>query len=89
FLRQEPRPRLFVAGGTGLAPFLSMLEAIAAREGAAMQPTTLLLGVRTSAHLFALERIEQLKQRLPALEVRLAAEAEPGDACHGGYATDL
>jgi benzoate/toluate 1,2-dioxygenase reductase component len=89
FLRQEPRPRLFVAGGTGLAPFLSMLEAIAAREGAAMQPTTLLLGVRSGAHLFALERIEQLKQRLPALEVRLAAEAEPGDACHGGYATDL
>src|SRR3546814_16999761 len=28
FLRHEARPRLFIAGGTGLAPFLAMLESI-------------------------------------------------------------
>jgi ferredoxin-NADP reductase len=28
FLRADDRPRLFVAGGTGLAPFLAMLRAI-------------------------------------------------------------
>lgn len=89
FLRHEERPRLFVAGGTGLAPFLSMLDAIALHEGEHMRPTTLLLGVRTGAHLFALDRLEALRKRLPRLDVRLAAETDPVDACHGGYATDL
>lgn len=89
FLRREERPRLFVAGGTGLAPFLSMLDAIASGEAGRMHPTTLLLGVRTGAHLFALDRLAQLRERLPALDVRLAAETDPVDACHGGYATDL
>jgi benzoate/toluate 1,2-dioxygenase reductase component len=89
FLRNEERPRLFVAGGTGLAPFLSMLDAIAGDEVACLQPTTLLLGVRTGAHLFALDRLAALRERLPALDVRLAAETDPVDACHGGYATDL
>ena len=89
FLRDEPRPRLFVAGGTGLAPFLSMLEAIVADEKSASVPTTLLLGVRTGEHLFGIEQLNALRARLPSLDVRLAAETAPADACHSGYATDL
>ncbi|RYZ13116.1 MAG: 2Fe-2S iron-sulfur cluster binding domain-containing protein [Comamonadaceae bacterium] len=91
FLRHEPRPRLFVAGGTGLAPFLSMLEAIAAdsRAPAARPPTTLLLGARSGEHLFALDQLERLRERLPDLQVKLAAETAPPEQCHAGYATDL
>ena len=89
FLRDETRPRLFVAGGTGLAPFLSMLEAIAADERRASVPTTLLLGVRSGEHLFGIEQLDAFRERLPALDVRLAAETAPVDACHSGYATDL
>lgn len=89
FLRDEPRPRLFVAGGTGLAPFLSMLEHIAGDTALQAQRTTVLLGVRTGAHLFAQEELEALRQRLPELDIRLAAESEPAASCHTGYATDL
>jgi 3-phenylpropionate/trans-cinnamate dioxygenase ferredoxin reductase subunit len=89
FLREEERPCLFVAGGTGLAPFLSMLEKMAAGTGKPAQPTTLLLGVRSGSHLFALEQLERLRRQLPSLDVRLAAEQDPGDGCLQGYATDI
>jgi 3-phenylpropionate/trans-cinnamate dioxygenase ferredoxin reductase subunit len=89
FLRDEERPRLFVAGGTGLAPFLSMLSRIATEEGAAKQPTTLLVGVRTGEHLFAVDEIQRLRERVPNLDVQFAAEANPGEQCSEGYATDL
>ncbi|WP_144639302.1 2Fe-2S iron-sulfur cluster-binding protein [Bordetella genomosp. 13] len=89
FLRDEDRPRLFVAGGTGLAPFLSMLAALAENPGARAIPTTLLVGVRSGAHLFALEQLGALRAAWPELQVRLAAEAEPQGDCHQGYATDL
>jgi 3-phenylpropionate/trans-cinnamate dioxygenase ferredoxin reductase subunit len=90
FLRDEPRPRLFVAGGTGLAPFLSMLETIASSEGADRWPTTLLLGVRTSDHLFALDQLAALQTRCPKLSVRVAAEFNADQRCHhSGYATEL
>ncbi len=89
FLRDESRPRLFVAGGTGLAPFLSMLESISEIEKERAIPTALLLGVRTGAHLFALAQLAALREKLPALQVRFAAELDPAEDCHAGYATDL
>ncbi|KDB93245.1 oxidoreductase, FAD-binding domain protein, partial [Bordetella bronchiseptica D993] len=89
FLRSEARPRLFIAGGTGLAPFLSMLQAIAADPAQQEIPTTLLVGARSGAHLFALDQLAALRERWPALQVRLAAESEPRGECHTGYATDL
>lgn len=89
FLRDEERPRLFVAGGTGLAPFLSMLAAIAASLAKQRQPTTLLAGVRSFRHLFAVEELEQLRKRLPNLTLHFAAETDAAKRCHPGYATDL
>lgn len=89
FLRDEPRARLFVAGGTGLAPFLSMLESIAADPARQAHPTTLLMGVRTPAHLFAASELESFRQRLPNLVLRFAAESQATDVCSAGYATDL
>jgi len=89
FLRKEARPRLFVAGGTGLAPFLAMLESVADDPAERQIPTALLVGVRTGAHLFAQSQLQALKQKWPSLQVRLAAEAEPAESCHTGYATEL
>lgn len=89
FLRDEDRPRLFVAGGTGLAPFLSMLEAIASDARHAALPTTLLMGVRSGAHLFGVDEIERLRAKLPALAIEYTAEADPAALCRSGYATDL
>ncbi len=89
FLRSEARPRLFIAGGTGLAPFLSMLDRLADSDAERRIPTALLLGVRTGAHLFARDEIERIRARWPELQVRYATESAPLDACHTGYATDL
>ena len=89
FLRDEARPRLFIAGGTGLAPFLSMLESIVSKPEQMAISTTLLVGVRTGSHLFALDQLQHLVERWPELTVRYAAECDPVEGCHNGYATEL
>jgi benzoate/toluate 1,2-dioxygenase reductase subunit len=89
FLREEQRPRLFVAGGTGLAPFLAMLKRLAADGAERIVPTRLLVGVRTGRHLFATEELRQLQQRLQGLTIDYAAECDADHGCHSGYATDL
>jgi benzoate/toluate 1,2-dioxygenase reductase component len=88
FLRADDRPRLFVAGGTGLAPFLAMLSAIGSGKYLTA-PTHLLIGVRTGEHLFAKDEIAALQREFPALDVRYAAESCAPDGCHLGYGTDL
>jgi benzoate/toluate 1,2-dioxygenase reductase component len=87
FLRHEDRPRLFVAGGTGVAPFLSMLRSLRAEPGTAR--TTVLIGARTPQHLFALDEIRELGERLQGLDLQIAVETDPQPGCHAGYATDL
>lgn len=87
FLRQEDRPRLFVAGGTGVAPFLSMLRAMAADPPA--QRTTFLIGARTPEHLFALDELKDLERQLHGMELQIAVERNAQPGCHAGYATDL
>lgn len=87
FLRQEERPRLFVAGGTGVAPFLSMLRSMAVRPPA--QRTTIVIGARTPGHLFALNELKQLGEQLERVDLRIAVEQDPQPGCHAGYPTDL
>jgi benzoate/toluate 1,2-dioxygenase reductase component len=64
YLREPQRPILFLAGGTGVGPILSMLEHLAAR-GANEQPVQLVYGVRDDADLVEVERIEALGARIP------------------------
>lgn len=87
FLRDEERPRLFVAGGTGVAPFLSMLRSMAAKPSA--QPTTVLIGARTAGHLFAIDELNSLREQLQGVNLQIAVEQEASEGCHQGYATDL
>lgn len=87
FLRDEDRPRLFVAGGTGVAPFLSMLRSLAARPSS--QRTTLLIGARTPGHLFALDEVQALRDQLNGLDLQIAVEQDAQPGSHHGYATDL
>lgn len=87
FLREEERPRLFVAGGTGVAPFLSMLRTLAAQPRS--QRTTFLIGARTPGHLFALDEVNALRERLDGMDLQVAVEQDAQPGCHQGYATDL
>ncbi|MDB5607388.1 MAG: protein BenC [Bradyrhizobium sp.] len=64
YLRAPRRPILFLAGGTGVGPILSMLEHLAAR-GANDQPVRLIYGARDDADLVEVERIEALRARIP------------------------
>lgn len=87
FLRDESRPRLFVAGGSGMAPFLSMLRGMG--SAARSVPTTVLIGARTPGHLFALDELQTLRSEMPQLQIKLAVEQGTGPQDHAGYPTDL
>ena len=63
------RPRWLVAGGTGLAPLLSLLRRMA--EWADTQPVRLFFGVNREGELFALDELKQLQADLPQLQVTL------------------
>lgn len=63
YLRAVTRPLLFLAGGTGLAPFLSMLEVLA-RQGTA-QPVHMIYGVTRDQDLVLVERLQEYARRVP------------------------
>lgn len=63
------RPRWFVAGGTGLAPMLSMLRRMA--EFQEPHPARLYFGINRAEELFCQAELEALKAELPQLQVIL------------------
>jgi benzoate/toluate 1,2-dioxygenase reductase subunit len=63
YLRDVQRPLLFLAGGTGLAPFLSMLEVLARSHS--QQKVHLVYGVTRDLDLVQVEAIEAYVARLP------------------------
>ncbi|CAK0777526.1 Methane monooxygenase component C [Azospirillaceae bacterium] len=63
------RPRWFVAGGTGIAPMLSMLRRMA--EFQEPHEARLYFGVNHESELFALDDLERLKNELPQLKITL------------------
>lgn len=80
WLRPADAPLLCIAGGSGLAPILAVLEQARA-EGVA-RDVTLFFGARTRADLYALDRIEALKAGWHgrfAFEPVLSAEPDDSD----------
>ena len=63
YLRDVVRPILMLAGGTGLAPFLAMLDRIVA-AGGSPHPIHLIYGVNTDADLVELDRLSEFAQQL-------------------------
>ncbi|HKR40685.1 MAG TPA: benzoate 1,2-dioxygenase electron transfer component BenC [Paraburkholderia sp.] len=63
YLRAVERPLLFLAGGTGLAPFLSMLEVLVRANS--QQKVHLIYGVTRDLDLVQVEEIEAYKEKLP------------------------
>lgn len=56
YLRPAERPILMIAGGTGLAPMLSMLDHLVQRGGTS-QPIRLVIGANAVAELFARDQV--------------------------------
>jgi CDP-4-dehydro-6-deoxyglucose reductase len=71
-------PLLFIAGGTGLAPVLALLEQQV--QFAANRDMVLLWGVRQVADLYALDALQALSVRAPGLRITLAVEKLPSPA---------
>ncbi|RKT20942.1 benzoate/toluate 1,2-dioxygenase reductase subunit [Paraburkholderia sp. RAU2J] len=63
YLRAVERPLLFLAGGTGLAPFLSMLEVLARAHS--QQTVHLIYGVTRELDLVQVDAIEAYRAKLP------------------------
>jgi len=96
YLRAVTRPLLLLAGGTGLAPFLSMLEVLA-RQGTA-QPVHMIYGATRDQDLVLVERLQEYARRIPGFtfttcvaDPQTAHERQgyvtghmPAQALHGG-----
>ncbi len=82
-------PIIFVAGGTGLAPILSMLRTIAA-ERRHHDKILLCFGLNRHSELFYEDELAYLQEMMPRLEVRISV-GEPHQAWTGatGHVTDL
>lgn len=85
YLRDVVRPLLFLAGGTGLAPFLAMLEQLAG--GAGGQPVRLVYGVTRDEDLVGCDRLDALAARLPGFEYRTVVASGESTHPRRGYVT--
>ncbi len=86
YLREIRRPLLFLAGGTGLAPFLSMLGRLA-ETGAGGQPVHLVYGVTNDADLVGVDQLEAFAARVPGFTFSTCVAAEGSAHPRKGYVT--
>jgi benzoate/toluate 1,2-dioxygenase reductase component len=86
YLRPATRPILMLAGGTGLAPFLSMLLWL--KENPTSQPITLAYGVNSNDDLVELGALAELKSVIPNFDYfTVVVDRESGHP-KLGYVTD-
>jgi benzoate/toluate 1,2-dioxygenase reductase subunit len=85
YLREVKRPLLFLAGGTGLAPFLAMLEVLAERGES--QQVSLIYGVTRDQDLVMVDALHTFAARLPNFSF-VTCVADPASAHpQKGYVT--
>ncbi len=86
YLRTIERPVLFLAGGTGLAPFLSMLDKIV-DDGGSPYPIHLILGVNSDEDLVGVDRLDMYAQRLPNFTYACTVSSPDSAHPNKGYVT--
>ena len=89
-LRDTNKEALFIAGGSGMAPILSLLRDMA--EKRSERPVTYFYGARARHDLFQLEELRSLEQQLPHFRfIPALSEPAPDDAWNGevGLITDV
>ncbi|WP_120429668.1 benzoate 1,2-dioxygenase electron transfer component BenC [Acinetobacter baylyi] len=85
YLRDVKRPVLMLAGGTGIAPFLSMLQVL--EQKGSEHPVRLVFGVTQDCDLVALEQLDALQQKLPWFEYRTVVAHTESQHERKGYVT--
>ncbi|MFJ7218845.1 benzoate 1,2-dioxygenase electron transfer component BenC [Amycolatopsis sp. NPDC098790] len=87
FLRENESPLLLLAGGTGLAPILSILRTL--RAAGSTRPAHLVYGVSTDDDLVEVETLTELAAQVDGLTWDHCV-ADPGSAApNKGYVTTL
>jgi benzoate/toluate 1,2-dioxygenase reductase subunit len=87
FLRETDRPALLLAGGTGLAPVLSMLRTL--RGGSGRRKAHLIYGVSSDEDLVALDEISEIASALPEFTWDFCVADPKSTATNKGYVTSL
>jgi benzoate/toluate 1,2-dioxygenase reductase subunit len=85
YLREVKRPLLFLAGGTGLAPFLSMLDVLAGENS--QQPVHLIYGATRELDLVLVEKIEAYTRRLANFTYSTVVAEEASSHPRKGWVT--
>jgi benzoate/toluate 1,2-dioxygenase reductase component len=85
YLRETERPLLFLAGGTGLAPFLSMLEVLT--QGEPQQPIHLVYGVTRDQDLVLVDALEAYTTRLTGFSFTTVVADEASTHPRKGWVT--
>ncbi|WP_223145659.1 MULTISPECIES: benzoate 1,2-dioxygenase electron transfer component BenC [Rhodococcus] len=87
FLREAQRPALLLAGGTGLAPILSILRTLAAESSS--RPVHLVYGVSTDEDVVLLDELAALASQLDAFTFDHCVSDPNSTAANKGYVTSL
>jgi benzoate/toluate 1,2-dioxygenase reductase component len=85
YLRDVQRPLLFLAGGTGLAPFLSMLEVLA--RASSQQKVHLIYGVTRDLDLVQVDAIDAYVAKLPNFSYATVVAEEASNHPRKGWVT--
>jgi propane monooxygenase reductase subunit len=84
----SPRRLVFIAGGAGMAPIVSLLRSM--EEKGTQRPATFYYGARTSDDLFVLDELERLAAALPELTfVPALSDSADGWEGEAGLITDV
>ncbi|ALM53898.1 benzoate 1,2-dioxygenase electron transfer component BenC [Halomonas huangheensis] len=81
YLRAVQRPILMLAGGTGLAPFLSMLKQL--RASGCDQPVRMIYGVTRDDHLVKCEELDAAREALDFDYVSVVADEQSAHPLKG------
>ena len=85
YLREVRRPLLFLAGGTGLAPFLAMLETMSHTNS--KYPVHLIYGVTNDPDLVLLDKLQEFRHQLPNFTFSSCVANEESSYPNKGYVT--
>lgn len=85
YLRPAVRPIVMLAGGTGIAPFLSMLSVLANTPNT--QSVRLVFGVTNDVDLVCLDRLESIKQNHSWFDYRTCVASDSSTHERKGYVT--
>ncbi len=78
YLREEKVPQIMIAGGTGLAPMLSMIDTLR-QNNFRRKPVILAFGCSHEKDLFALDELEMRSDWMPNLDVRTCVSRPEGE----------